>query len=308
MRKKLFWLLVILLLGAWGHHVWLRIGKPEMNDDVRNRAGKKFVALSGGTTAYEYADGEGDPVVLVHGFSVPSVIWDNTFTDLINADRTVLRYDLFGRGYSDRPDVKYNADFYVTQLKELADKLLPGKKLVLCGLSMGGAISVAFADKYPGKVAKLILIDPAGFPMPTPGVAKLIKVPGIGTYFGRLFARRAMVQGLPENFTTAVPPRVTEESLKQIDYAGYADAIVSTVRHMDMTGMEPAYRRVGEKKIPTLLIWGKQDRVIPFANASLIKKAIPHVEALELEKSGHIPTVDESKKTHAAIRKFLSGE
>jgi pimeloyl-ACP methyl ester carboxylesterase len=275
MRKKLFYLVAILLLGIWGHHVWLRIGKPSMTDEVRAKHGKKSVALSQGVTAYEYAEGEGDPVVLVHGFSVPSVIWDNTFADLKNADRTVLRYDLFGRGYSDRPDIKYNADLYVSQLKELADKLLPGKKLVLCGLSMGGAISIAFADKYPEKVAKLILIDPAGFPMPTPGVAKLIKVPGIGTYFGRLFARRAMAQGLPENFTTAVPPRVSEESLKQIDYAGYADAIVSTVRHMDMTGMEPAYRRVGEKKIPTLLIWGKQDRVIPLCECHANKEGNP---------------------------------
>lgn len=308
MRKKLFWFVAILLLGVWGHHVWLRIGKPDMNDEVRAKAGKKSVALSAGTTAYEYADGEGDPVVLVHGFSVPSVIWDNTFAALNNADRAVLRYDLFGRGYSDRPDAKYNSELYVSQLKELVDKLLPGKKIILCGLSMGGAISVAFTDKYPDKVAKVILIDPAGFPMPAPGVTKLIKVPGIGTYFGRLFARRAMAQGLPENFVAAVPPRVTEESLKQIDYAGYADAIVSTVRHMDMTGMEPAYRRVGEKKIPTLLIWGKKDKIIPFANAALVKKAIPGAEVLELENAGHIPTVDEDKKVHAVIREFLAGE
>lgn len=308
MRKKIFWFIAILLLGVWGHHVWLRIGKPSMTDEVRAKHGKKSVALSKGTTAYEYAEGEGDPVVLVHGFSVPSVVWDNTFTDLKNADRTVLRYDLYGRGFSDRPSVKYDAELYVTQLKELADKLLPGKQLILCGLSMGGAISVAFADKYPDKVSKLVLVDPAGFPMPTPGAATLIKVPLIGDYFGRVFARRAMEKGLPDNFTTAVPPQVLAQSLEQIDYAGYADAIVSTVRNMNMTKMEDAYNRVGQRKTPTLLIWGKHDKVIPFANAALVKKAIPGAEVLELANSGHIPTIDESKKTHAAIREFLGGE
>lgn len=308
MRKKLFWTVVVLLCGVWVHHVWLRVGKPAMSDEIRTSHGKKSVALSSGTVAYEFVTGEGAPIVLVNGFSMPSVVWDNTFDALKRADKTVLRFDLYGRGFSDRPDTKYNADLFVTQLKELTEKIIPGQKFIICGLSMGGAITMYFTDKFPEKIEKVILIAPAGFPMATPGVAKLIKVPFLGDYLGRLFARSSLEKGLADNFTTAVPPQMAKQSLQQTEYAGYADAIVSTVRHMNMTQMEDVYARVGSKKIPTLLIWGKKDKIVPFANSAHVMKAIPHAEFTVLENAGHIPTVDEDKRVHAAMREFLSGE
>ena len=143
--------------------------------------------------------------------------------------------------------------------------------------------------------------------MTTPVTAKLVKLPGIGDYAGRLMARRAMQTGLAGNFAGAVPATIEASALVQTDYAGYADAIVSTLRHMNMTHMEEIYQRVGKKKIPTLLVWGKKDQVIPFANAQLVKQAMPHLEFLPLERAGHIPTSDESARTHGAILDFLTG-
>lgn len=308
MRKKIFYVLAILLFAMWGHHVWLRVGKPAMNDSVRADHGKKSVALSGGKTAYEFHEGEGSVVVLVHGFSIPSPVWDNTFDALTGADFRVLRYDLYGRGFSDRPDTKYNSDLFVTQLKELTAKLVPGKKFILCGLSMGGAISVAFADKYPQSVEKLILIDPAGFPMATPAAAKIVKVPLMGDYFGRVFARRVIEKGIGDNFTTGTPPLLMAATLQQSEYSGYADAIVSTIRHMNMTGMEDTYKRVGQAGKPILLLWGRHDKVVPFTNAAKVRAALPTAKFVELEKSGHIPTIDESAKTHRVILDFLADD
>ncbi|MFO1472489.1 MAG: alpha/beta hydrolase [Turneriella sp.] len=306
MRKKIFYLLAFLLLSMWVHHVWLRVGKPAMTDAVRKNHDKDFVPLTAGTTAYELHKGDGPLVVLVHGFSIPSAVWDNTFNALTEAGFTVLRYDLFGRGFSDRPDTKYNSDLFVTQLKELTEKLIPGRRFTLCGLSMGGAISVAFADKYPQKVEKLVLIDPAGFPMATPAAAKIVKVPLIGDYFGRVFARRAIEKGIADNFTTGTPPILMAATLQQTEYSGYADAIVSTIRHMNMTGMEEVYRRVGKSGKPVLLLWGRADKVVPFANAEKVRAAMPAAKFVELEKSGHIPTIDENAKTHRVILEFLA--
>ena len=308
MRKKLFYLLGLLLLAMWVHHVWLRVGKPVMNDAVRTSHDKKFVTLAAGATAYELHAGEGPVAVLVHGFSIPSPVWDNTFNALTEADYTVLRYDLYGRGFSDRPATKYNADLFVAQLRELTEKLLPGKKFALCGLSMGGAISVAFAEKFPERVTKLVLIDPAGFPMATPAAAKIVKVPLLGDYFGRLFARRAIEKGIADNFTTGVPPILMAATLQQSEYAGYADAIVSTIRNMNMTGMDEAYRKVGKSGKPVLLLWGREDKVVPFANAAKVREAMPTAKFVEMEKSGHIPTIDESGKSHRVILDFLSNE
>ncbi len=308
MRKKIFYLLAILLFAMWGHHFWLRVGKAAMTDEVRAKHGKKSVLLSAGKTAYELHEGGEAVVVLVHGFSIPSPVWDNTFNALTEADFSVLRYDLYGRGFSDRPDTKYNAELFVAQLKELTDKVIPGKKFILCGLSMGGAISVAFTDKYPKSVEKLVLIDPAGFPMATPAAAKIVKVPLIGDYFGRVFARRAIEKGIADNFTTGTPPLLMAATLQQAEYSGYADAIVSTIRHMNMTGMEDAYKRVGQSGRPVLLLWGRYDKVVPFANAARVRAAMPAAKFVELEKSGHIPTIDESARTHRVMKNFLSAE
>ena len=173
---------------------------------------------------------------------------------------------------------------------------------------MGGAISVAFADKYPKSVEKLVLIDPAGFPMATPAAAKLVKVPLIGDYFGRVFARRVIEKGIGDNFTTGTPPLLMAATLQQAEYSGYADAIVSTIRHMNMTGMEDIYQRVGKSGKPVLLLWGRHDKVVPFANAEKIRGAMPAAKFVELEKSGHIPTIDENAKTHRVIKEFLSAE
>ena len=305
MFKKLYWIFGALLIGMWAHYVWLRVGKPQMTDEVRAKFGKRSIALSAGKTAFEYQDGDSPAVVLVHGFSVPSVIWDNTYKALSAAGLKVLRYDLYGRGFSDRPRAKYDAEFYVRQLKELTDEILGPEKLVICGLSMGGAIAVLFADRYPERVQKLILIDPAGFPMPIPTAASFVKLPLIGDYAGRILARRAMVKGLPTNFTGTVPPAVEAGALIQTDYAGYDDAIVSTLRHMDLTGLKPIYESVGKRRTKTLLLWGKQDKVVPFANASNVRAAIPGTKFMPFAKSGHIPTVDEKEKANRAILEFL---
>ena len=96
----------------------------ELNEATRANVPGSFVQLSDGYTHYELGGPEnGQPVVLVHGFSVPYFIWDPTFAFLAKSGFRVLRYDLFGRGYSDRPKLRYDIDLFCKQLRELLDTL-----------------------------------------------------------------------------------------------------------------------------------------------------------------------------------------
>ena len=99
-----------------------------LDDEARRSVAGDFIRLPDGMVHYEL-DGppDGQAVVLVHGFSVPYYIWDPTFPALVAAGFRVLRYDLFGRGYSDRPDLPYTMDLFVRQLQRSA-RCAAGKK------------------------------------------------------------------------------------------------------------------------------------------------------------------------------------
>ena len=136
-----------------------------LTETVRKRLPGQFVSLSDGYTHYQW-DGpaSGPVVVLVHGFSTPLFNWDRTAPALTDAGFRVLRYDLFGRGLSDRPKTDYNENLFDRQLSEIIQALKIEGPIRLVGLSMGGAIVTIFSARHPALVEKLVLIAPAGFP------------------------------------------------------------------------------------------------------------------------------------------------
>ena len=140
------------------------IRNPERADlgaAARQGVPGKFITLGDGVTHYDVAGPDtGRTVVLVHGFSVPYYIWDSTSAHLASAGYRVVRYDEYGRGLSDRPDVPYVDDLYDRQLVELLDSLKITDRVDLAGVSMGGAVTSMFAGRHPQRVRSLILVDP----------------------------------------------------------------------------------------------------------------------------------------------------
>ena len=133
--------------------------------DAQSRANLpgEFVELADGVVHYEVGGPvDGQKVVLVHGFTTPYFMWDNNFDELTGAGFRVLQYDLYGRGYSDRPHLVYGLDLYDRQLLNLLDALNFNEPVDLVGLSMGGPITGTFTDRHPRRVRKLTLLAPAG--------------------------------------------------------------------------------------------------------------------------------------------------
>ena len=120
----------------------------ELNELTRKETDGCFIELSDGYTHYELGNPDAEEtVVLVHGFSVPYFIYDPTFEFLTQSGLRVLRYDFFGRGFSDRPDTRYNIDLFVRQLSDLLAALCLDQPVSLVGLSTGGPITAAFAAR-----------------------------------------------------------------------------------------------------------------------------------------------------------------
>lgn len=280
----------------------------ELNESTRREADGSFIALTDGVTHYELGGPEnGSPVVLVHGFSGPYFIFDTTFDFLTKSGFRVLRYDLFGRGFSDRPRTGYNTHLFVRQLRELIDAfgLNP---INLVGLSMGGAISVAFTSQYPDYVTRHVLIDPTGGKrVALPAVIKALKIPIFGELAFGLFGTAGMLKGIATDmFDQRIVEHFQQQYKIQMKFKGFKRAILSTIRSGMLESFYETYARVGELKKPTLLFWGRQDKTVPFMHSEAVMRAIPHAEFHAIDNCNHVPHYEKPEIVNPILLEFLS--
>lgn len=280
--------------------------KRVLDEAARTSAPGKFIRLSRGQVHYELA---GPPapqtVVLIPGLSVPYPIWDPTFQFLAGAGLQVLRYDLYGRGYSDRPDVSYDQELMDQQLLELLDAL-GIQKADLVGLSLGGAISVVFTARHPDRVQKLCLIDPVGLPRKADFQARLEQTPILGELIMAFWGGKRLVSNLAGYFYGPSDFEDLEQAfLEQMEYLGYKRAILSTRRSGIRTGALEAYRRVGQLPHPVLLIWGREDRVVPFELSQTVRDLIPRAEFHPIDQAAHIPHYQYPEIVNPILLEFL---
>lgn len=280
----------------------------ELTDDLRGSLPGKFVRISDGVVHYELeGTSNGDVVVLVHGFSSPFFVWDPTFKVLVKEGFRVLRYDLFGRGYSDRPKVKYDMDHFIRQLFELVNQLgLAQDKFSLVGLSMGGGICVVFADRYQELVKKVSLIDPIGFPMGRSVFSVLLKIPGLNELILRRLNHEKMIENQKGDFYRY--NRINEYLEKyseQMRYTGWLRAIRSTILNLPFTNLKKTYERLGNRKLPMQLFWGESDQTIPFSNIQKIRNAVPDIKFHLIKECGHMPHYTRPNEVNPLLSTFL---
>ncbi|MFC1564363.1 alpha/beta fold hydrolase [candidate division KSB1 bacterium] len=288
MKKTVLLILTSLLFIAILLYNLINPEEYVLTDDIRRTLPGSFIELPDGVTHYETAGPEdGRPVLLVHGFSVPYYIWDPTFKALADSGFRVIRFDLYGRGYSDRPDLTYDAELFDRQITSLLDILKIDRPVDIAGLSMGGAVSVYFTANHPEKVGKLILIDPS-FPKGARG--SLDTAPVIGEFLTRTLFFPGMADSQledfyrPENF-----PDWADKFRVQMKYRGFQRAILSTIRNFMRKDFTPEYAKTGSLGKEALLIYGTEDNTISLDTMLDILIKIPHIEFFEIPEAGHIP-------------------
>ena len=279
----------------------------ELNETSRAIAPGSFVQLSDGYTHYELGGPDnGQPVVLVHGFSVPYFIWEPTFAFLATSGFHVLRYDLFGRGFSDRPYLRYDIDLFCKQLRELLDTL-GFDQVNLIGLSMGGPITSTFTTSYPARVCKLVLLDPAGArDVGLPGLIKVVTLPGIGELAFSLLGNEIMTKGIASDlYGPDLVAEFQEKYRVQMQYKGFKRALLSTMRNGMLRSFSTTYQCLGSQKTPVALFWGREDKTVPFEHSLEILAAVPQTQFHIIENCGHIPHYEKSEEVNPLLLDFL---
>jgi pimeloyl-ACP methyl ester carboxylesterase len=277
-----------------------------LDDAARAGVPGHFVRLSDGVVHYELSGPDSsDVVVLVHGFSVPMYIWDSTAARLVAAGYRVLRFDTYGRGWSDRPDVPYDTALYTRQIDQLLDSLRLTQPVNLVGLSMGGPVVASYALAHPGRVRSVTLMDPAygaGGAVPFP-----LNVPVLGRYVFAVSRAPGMPASQYGDFVH--PERYPDWADKyrvQMRYRGFRRAILSSIRANAAMDDREMYRRYGALGIPTLLVWGRMDETVPFAVSDSLRTRIPGVEFVPVDSAAHLPQIEQPAVTHAALLGFLA--
>jgi pimeloyl-ACP methyl ester carboxylesterase len=219
----------------------------------------------------------------------------------------VLRYDLFGRGFSDRPRTRYNMELFIGQLYDLLDALRFTSPVNLIGLSMGGPIAATFAARHPERVRSLTLIDPTGTrPISLTPLLKLAKVPIVAEAVFGWMGTEGMVRAAGRDF---YDPKLVEHFIEkyrvQMQYRGFKRALLSSVRNNMLGSFVNSFERVGKMELPVLLFWGREDGTVPFEYSDDLRAVMPNVKFHVIEKCGHIPNYEKPDEVNPILLKFL---
>jgi pimeloyl-ACP methyl ester carboxylesterase len=264
--------------------------------------------------------GEGDPVLCLHGLAACLYTWRNLIGPL-SQDHKLILVDLKGCGGSPKPrDGRYS----VQDQAELIYQFIQEhdlKNLTLIGNSYGGAVSLMVAtmlcdvdrgrpteEAKPARLAKLILIDSAGYDESLPWHLKLLKTPVLGWLSihvtpGKSSTRRVL------RFVYYNPRLITKEQIdaytKPIRSPGARQALLQTARQAipkNIHELTPKYKDIC---VPTLIIWGEEDKVIPLKIGKMLAEAIPNSKLVVLPEVGHAPQEEAPEKTIPLILEFL---
>jgi pimeloyl-ACP methyl ester carboxylesterase len=246
------------------------------------------------------------PVVLLHGTSASLHTWDG-WAESLRAERRVIRFDLPGFGLTGpTPDRVYRIERYVETVVALLDRL-GVRRAILAGNSFGGQVAWQTALAHPQRVERLILVDAAGYPMApqevpigfriarTPWLAPLMRV-----VLPRGFIESSVrnVYGDPSKVTEELVDRYYELTLR----AGNREALRERFAQAQAG---PGAERIRELTLPTLILWGGQDRLIPPADGERFAHDIAGSELVVFDDLGHVPHEEDPVRTLAAVQAFL---
>ena len=246
------------------------------------------------------------PIVLIHGTSASLHTWDG-WVEVLKAQRRVIRFDLpaFGLTGPD-PQNNYTIEHYAEVVIAVLDKLKVDNS-VLAGNSLGGYIAWATAVFYPDRVSKLILVDASGYPYDPESVPLAFKL-SQNPIASRLL-KNVLPKSLVEKSIKNVygnPDLVTEELVNRYYELSLREGNRSALKaRFEQTLPGALIEKIHTINVPTLLIWGRKDRLIPLKFGKQFEQEIVNSELIVFDDLGHVPHEENPQATVSAVLKFL---
>lgn len=275
-------------------------------------APSQFIALDNGLTVHLRDEGPQDApaIVLLHGSNADLHTWD-PWTQRLSEDYRIIRFDQIGHGLTGPAvDGDYSTEAFVATVAQVADKL-GLQKFMLGGNSMGGKVALAYAINHRERLDGLILVDAGGVPIKSDAGGgggnigfTIARMPVVNNLVTQITPRSIIEQSLSQSVSNqaVVTPQAVDRYWELLRYPGNRAATLARFG-------QPLYSfnaaQVQQVQVPTLIIWGEEDALIPFDSAAWFAENLPDSTSISYPGIGHLPMEEAPEKSANAVRKWL---
>jgi len=274
---------------------------------------RETVEIHGKPVSY-YRGGEGPPILLIHGITSSARTWREVMPALARSHE-VIAPDLLGHGHSAKPRGDYSLGGYASGLRDLLAILGFGRVTVV-GHSLGGGVAMQFAYQFPDRLGRLVLVDSGGLGNEVALFLRAATLPGAEYVIPVLFSPPARFTGRAVGSVLGklgVKPSANMRGLAEgMESLGDADkrrAFVHTARSV----IDPKGQRVDardrlylSRDVPTMLIWGEKDRLIPVKHGREAHALMPHSRFELLPGAGHFSHNDDCERFVSLLSDFIA--
>lgn len=277
----------------------------------------QFVAIGGGVTVHLRDEGPRDApaIMLLHGSNADLHTWD-PWTAALARKYRVIRFDQVGHGLTGPdPAEDYSTANYVADIDAVADRL-GLSNFVVGGNSMGGKHALAYAIAHPDRVAGLVLVDGSGGPMPRreAGAPKkdsgnlgftIARMPGVRLIAEQITPRSLIATSLAQSVSvkSVASPAAVDRYWELLRYPGNRRA---TLTRFAMPYDPIPAAAIAGLTVPTLILWGEEDRIIPVEAGRWLAQTLPDSRLVVYPRIGHLPQEEAPQATLGDLELWLA--
>lgn len=289
--------------GAPGSPDWREVNWAEHVHDVE---------IQGRRMRYvDYGDGDKPAVLFIHGWTSNWQAWLENIRAAAATGRRVIAVDLPGSGMSEMPIEQISISGYARTLDALCEHL-DIDRVIPVGNSMGGFVAAELAIRSPDRVERLVLVSAAGISTatmrnrPTEAFARVLQI-GLAQGYTHSRSHPVLVRprlrhaaaGTIFRHPTLIPTELLYEMMGGMGKDGFRDQLLANISY--------DYRdRIGEIGCPTLVVWGREDMVVPVADAYEYDRLIPDARLLIMADTGHVAMAERPPTFNEALDEFMA--
>jgi pimeloyl-ACP methyl ester carboxylesterase len=274
----------------------------------------QYIQIDGVNTRYWALGEQGSSVLFIHGQAGAIDYWYKNVLTLAQHHR-VYALDWVGSGKSDKPQTTYAIDDISQFIIHFMDAVGLSHASLIAG-SVGGAIALKIALEFPERVNKLVLIGIGGLGKEVAFPARLTSLPGIGELLNHPSPRAAKFM-MQQCVYDPAPYLKDREFMDLVLRNMSSDILQFQMRTFRTMGnsfgiksnfLKTVRDRLSEIQSPTLIMWGKQDRVFPVSHAEVAVNGIPNAKLQLFDQCGHLPYLEYADKFNRSVLEFLTTE